>query len=763
MKGIKIFLLVAMLAGVMDVGIASNNHIQFNASFDTDGLNLTTITKDGVEYTEISLEGLNNGGDPGHPYLPVQSFNISVPADASDIRAEVTVINKERMTLTNPPLPAQYPVEASVDYQEPPFLHLVRQSSSGYPQSLQVVVNEVFTIGGFNKVAGVLLSPVLWNESDNSIELATDIQISLSWTSNSDELDRMSVPFFQEAKENAFRMTREIVINPEDVLPNSKMASAKSIPAKAVSGNEYVPYVIVTTEALASNLERLAAFRRLRGFQTRIYTIEEILKDSKFAKGDEISGINDDAGKLRAFITYVHSSLGTQYVLLAGEYPKIPGRWADKSNEPYVTDQYYRDITNKWNIPSNSPINPYNLSGISQDICVGRISLKNPRELDNYLDKLIQYEFNLKDVDLSYLGNAFVMCGHDQSMHTAFDNYSLRYYQTYFSYLQQLRIPKEGIVSGHEAVSEMKSNNWGFVDWRCHGHYAGVGTSKKKDGTCYGINALDNDSGKFLEEPLNGLDTWGNKDHPCWTLSMSCNLAEIGYGHDTYNFAESFILGKDYGGVAFIGNSGPGHTGDSSLLIQTMMDEVCRKYSSKLSISYAGDIFSDGLIKTTVTDKHVKATIGITGDPLTPLWLKPPFQSNIGDRFRPTAILNTDSVNYSRYNFSSGTTQTGRGLVSNYASTVETTNYTLLNTRTDMLPYIHPTKISSLKINNKDGYWFVGKLRFEPPKSSKDGYSLQLTNNRNVDIEALGLVEINGKMILDKGTKLNIMTHQSLA
>lgn len=512
-------------------------------------------------------------------------------------------------------------------------------------------------------------------------------------------------------------------------------------------------------------MERLAALRRLRGFQTKIFCIEDIISDSRFEEGDIISELNDDAGKLRAFLKCVYAEYGTQYVLLAGDYPKIPGRWLTYSAEDYISDQYYRDLTTNWKsiFHSNGKIYPSDLSATNQDLCVGRISLKNSNELDNYLEKVIQYEFNVNNIDLSYLDNAFVMCGHDKDMHDNFDSISLKYYENYFSFLKQLRIPEVEIVYGKEAIESMKTDFWGFVDWRCHGHYGGVGTSRHPISGCYGINALDSDKADFLDESLNGLDTWFNTGHPCWTLSMSCNLAEFGYNRTNYNFADSFILGKDYGGVVFIGNTGPGIKADSDKLIQQILNTAYRCYSSKLATAYAGYIFKKGHSEVAnlrdYYSKHVKSTIGIFGDPLASIWMKQPEKSNFSGKFHPTSLSSDDKINYSKHYLVNNMTENGEGSVGDFSSIEETENYTLINYRMDIVPFIHPTKICGLTLN-RNQYWITGKLRFT---SSNNQNSIKLIEGKQLTVEALDEVNLEGNIELEGNSSMKIVSYKPVS
>ena len=746
---------------------SDGNMFSHTLSFDISQLNLRQTEIDGTQYTEVTWGKLHNGGEPGFPSLPAKSFNVSVPADATDFLVEVTVNKIESISLPSPPLPAQYPALASIEYENPPFIHLLSSSErlKTFQGQHRGEINGIGTVGGFNKIVSLTALPILWNENENSIEVATEMTIKLSWSTNPTELDNLVLPGFKETMDDAVKTACESVVNPQDVVSNYSSILKLPTMAKAASSNEYLPYIIVTTKELASSLERLAAFRRLRGFQTKIFCIEDILTDSKFASGDVISGLNDDAGKLRAFIKYAYSSFGTQYVLLAGEYPKIPGRWADYSNEEYISDLYFRDITTLWRLESSGFNNPEKLKGIGSDINIGRLNLSTPEEFTNYFNKLIQYEFNIHNINLSYLNNAFVLYSYDNRINSKFEELSLMDYTSNFVYLKQMRVHEEGITYGSEAVESMKTDFWGFIDWRTHGHYGGVGTTSIKDQIFYGINALDSDKASFVEEKFNGLDNWENKNHPCWTLSMSCTTAQIGKDamkKNTYSFAESFLLGKDYGGIVFIGDTGPGLISGSSRLVKHIFQHAIQHYTSGINLPLSSLILNKGIFSCpyeSYGDNHVKATIGLFGDPLVPLWMKQPMKSSTNGVFNPPSLAIKESVNYAKCFLSDNSTENGVGIIGDFKDINETENYTLINSRTDILPFIHPIKISGLTVN-QDRYWFMGKVRFA---SSGSQNSIKINNGKKVTIEAMDEVELGGNILLETGSQLNISSYRPLS
>lgn len=743
-----------------------SNTISHSVSFDIDKLSLKTIEVEGTTYTELFWEGMHNQGKPGFPSLPTHSFNVSVPSDATDFSVSIMTNGSKVLNLPSLPYPTQYPALASLDYDKPPFVHLLSSSeyTSIVASTIVGEVTEVATIGGFNKTVSITVNPILWNANNQCIEILTDITINLSWNTDSEECKKLIVPRFQPVIDNAMEQTREIVINPEDVESNCSHLLKSRVIAQSESSNEYIPYIIVTTKDLESSLERLAALRRLRGFQTKIFCIEDILVDSRFAEGDFISGLNDDAGKLRSFLKYTYTKFGTQYVLLAGEYPKIPGRWAYYEREGYISDLYFRDLTTSWPVENNGFTDPDNLSGIGNDLHLGRINVSTTTELNNYIDKLIQYEFNIKNIDLSYLDHAFVLCGHDQYMTSVYQDYSLQDYSDNFKYLKHMFVPEEGIIYGHEAVESMRTDYWGYIDWRCHGHYGGVGTSVNPDGGCYGINALDADKAEFLEEDLNGLDTWANKDHPCWTLSMSCTTAQIGkvaMENKTYSFAESFLLGKNYGGITFIGNTGPGYTYYSSILIKNIFSQAINRYYSGIYLPLSSIILNEGIANSSsnVDSNHVKATIGLFGDPLVPLWMKQPMNSNVSGRFNPISLTETDFIHFSKHFLSDNSVTSGIGSIGNYTTINETLNHTLINSRSDMIPYIYPTNVSGLTISD-DQYWFTGKLRFSSEQTKNTNI---LNEGVNLTIEALDEVTLEGEIELKSDSKIKIISYRPVS
>lgn len=66
------------------------------------------------------------------------------------------------------------------------------------------------------------------------------------------------------------------------------------------------------------------AWKKRKGISIDLVTIEDI---KNAYTGDLISGINDDAGKLRQFLSDAYQN-GCEYVLLGGDINILPIRYA---------------------------------------------------------------------------------------------------------------------------------------------------------------------------------------------------------------------------------------------------------------------------------------------------------------------------------------------------------------------------------------------------------------------------------------------------
>ena len=749
---ILIFVLLA-LSPPLKAEIGSHTH---TIRFNNDDLHIADIEAEGNTYAEITLKGLHNDGEPGDPSLPWSVYSVSVPPEAVDFRVSVSGSAPWIITLDHHPMPVQYDIPTSIDYEETQFIPLATKytrETATYPKN-RAYVGGVSTIGGFNRVVTVAVTPFVWSSSNNMLAMQEEVQVTLTWRTDNTVAEKILYPGFPDMIEESMELVREAVVNPEAVGSYSTTLSRLYSQRRAVASTERVHYIIVTTKKLASSFERLAALRRMRGFESKIVCIEDILADSRFKDGDVISCLNDDAGKLRAFIKDAYTNLGTKYVLLAGKYPELPGRWVKGVNgSTFLSDLYYRDITSAWKISEkdNGVYDYTSFEGVNSDVCIGHLSTNSIVDIENYLDKLIQYEYNIKQVDLDYLNNAYVMRGHDSWINMYFDSESLPLYWTNFKKVELFDTPSTKLVHGHEVIKSMNTDYWGFVDWRSHGHYAGLETYREeideKNTLFYGINAYDKYPGGLVPDEKNGLDNWLAVDHPCWTLSISCELAEMGKDRECNSFMESFLFGKDYGGVSFIGNTGVGINNKSTFLDAHLFKKAVSGYDGAHRIPYASDLLRQGLIAFAPKDSvgfHVCAVKGVFGDPLVPLWTKKPI-ATLNPNAKGWKLLSPNAtLQVVVNNLSTDKITCENDLAEGHLSERIYTNMFVAEYRSDMLPCVRPAKISNLKVY-KDNYWIGGDTYFVGSPTN-DYNSMSLVNGAELKMELMGIINMEGKM-----------------
>jgi hypothetical protein len=153
-----------------------------------------------------------------------------------------------------------------------------------------------------------------------------------------------------------------------------------------------VDYLIITTNKYYEEVEPLSIWKTQKGLSTDIKTVQEI--------EDEFSGKNL-AEKIKNCINKYYENNYTKWVLLAGDHPRVPSQYV-KAVEDFPwdgdvvsCDSYYADLDNNWDLNND------NAYGTAQDeydfdaeVYVGRIPANNETEMQNLIERTINYEKN---------------------------------------------------------------------------------------------------------------------------------------------------------------------------------------------------------------------------------------------------------------------------------------------------------------------------------------------------------------------------------
>jgi hypothetical protein len=117
--------------------------------------------------------------------------------------------------------------------------------------------------------------------------------------------------------------------------------------------------VIITSSALASNFDEFIKWKKRKGVPVGVVTTNEIYVNYS---GDLISGINDNAGRIRQYL-YDAWQHGTVWALLAGDHTIVPVRYGIGTSNWYAgidtayiipADIYYSEFQGDWNIDGDS-------------------------------------------------------------------------------------------------------------------------------------------------------------------------------------------------------------------------------------------------------------------------------------------------------------------------------------------------------------------------------------------------------------------------
>ena len=182
--------------------------------------------------------------------------------------------------------------------------------------------------------------------------------------------------------------------------------------------------IIIAPTCYDSTLESFIEHKNNRNIITKFISINDIYSGKYF----EVKG-RDDPEKIKYFIKDAIENWNITYVLFVGSYQQIPIRYCynndNYSNYPelkFISEPYYADIYDdigdfsswdsdndgifgEWNgeVAEDQPID------LKPDVCLGRLTCINKREVKIVVNKIINYEN--KPADLSWFKRMVVVGG----------------------------------------------------------------------------------------------------------------------------------------------------------------------------------------------------------------------------------------------------------------------------------------------------------------------------------------------------------------
>ena len=747
--------------------------IQHTVSFDRNQLEITSRQENGTNYTVVNYKDCVSDDQEGHPDLPYRFFSFIVPDIANSYKVEAISMESSFITLDYKVLPLQLLAngpnmikELSVNQNSN-----VYNSISKFPMEVAMIQNDGY-FDGNKRIITLKISPVQYIPSEDKLIFHSKIQIKIK---SDDTARRKIFPINPFCVKDVGEIMRSLsfVINKEDISTYTIQQTENNDP-NLLSTNialSNCEYMIVTSAKYVPTLERLASWRRLKGISTEIVTMENILNIPTII-GDTVSGIYDNAGKLRQYLTHAYKN-GTKYVFIVGK--DMPFRygtgwdndWGSNNIDGHIpSDLYFSDLNGNWNVDKDQYYGePFeDKLDLMPELYVGRLTCNNDEDLNNYIDKLFCYERDPGYGDNAYLNKAlYVQADHLQEYGYA-DNFSnkMKPYFTQSTIMGELPGPynlNTYFPKGSDVIREI-NKNYGLVSFYIHGWDDVISTLTNnlddkdidwKDGITY----CDSYNRACIHEDGNGVDCLTNWNKPFIVYSVSCTTMPFDILTDDilHNIGEAFTLAGKYGAVAYLGNTRSGYGRCFDLEFANLLNS---------SEFHLGAIEAQSKSKS--GSKYNALSHNLLGCPLIPMWTNAPSTlgnisiGNSGNNLSiNTQIDECEIVVTGLFGSKStiqkkiGRTCTFNNIPRNYAVTVYRHNY---------LPYIAPLYLQNEEVTGK--HYIIGnKISLgDNVNQTKQTGNLIIKNKADVTIETSDCVTLDGGFTVEAGASFKIIPNK---
>lgn len=275
-----------------------------------------------------------------------------------------------------------------------------------YPQE-NVQIGGTFVMDGY-RVFGLRVSPFIYHTDNRHLFFIDTLNIQLNLTQrNVARKNPMRAMTETEGGNNMKDIIANLVINPDELTALYGGSLSPTGDSLMVAALPTYDYIIVTNDSLKPHFQALADWKRTKGLQTKILTIEEIVQT--------YTGSTIQQKIKNALYDYYNGTYhGLKYVLLGGDIDIVPaqGCYATSSGHTETnmpTDLYYTSFqTMDWNTNGNTYYGEIEDSVVlGQDIFLSRVPVSNIQETNAFVKRLILYEKGTNTMT----GCRLLMCG----------------------------------------------------------------------------------------------------------------------------------------------------------------------------------------------------------------------------------------------------------------------------------------------------------------------------------------------------------------
>lgn len=628
-----------------------SGQVTHNVTFSKPELILKVITGgDSLEYAKLAYTGLQQMDDIGKPSLPVKYIKLIIPPDEEVDNIVLNITNKEKISLPGKIYPAQPGIITSIDAENPGFVKpdsTVYESDTPWPSEMVKTLRHGY-FDGSNHIVTLAVCPFQYYPKSDRLEFFTNISFSLRFKSA--ESKAIYVP-------NRYRKNQEIydaILN--DIVDNPRDISAYSSPPNLLDSGVYPPYkpwtplpsyeyVVITNQTLKPGFDKFVNWKRRKGLDIGVITVEEITNCSFYSNGDEISGIEDDAGKIRQYLYDGYHAGITVWALLAGDYNEIP-RYGLQVNykpegspnpwEKIPADLYFSEFNGDWNVDGDAFYGEPDEGEFGGDspefepeIFVGRLLCIEEEDIIKWTDKILKYEQNPGNGNYDYLTRSFMIQGDQYQLndHASIISQKLPMFTHEFMEEDDIYNPTSPLPN--TVIDEMKTR-YGLFSFLTHSGPIGLVTMSKDlntvPGNRHNINSLDIWEGTSeIPDNGDGLDCLENFDYPSILYAMGCDNIPFDDYHtisDQRNIGEAFTVLTQSGGPAVLGYTRNAGFSPSRYLYEKFAEKLTESYNgTNESYAHIGQAYA---VSKTYSDHKHNLSHNLIGCPETKIWLNEP-------------------------------------------------------------------------------------------------------------------------------------------
>lgn len=564
----------------------------------------------------------------GEPYLPVKAIDIVVPdnmevseikivgVQESELQGEFNVPPVSESSITN------YLTNNLVGQRETEDIY---SNDLYYPEAFLTKENEGY-MGG-SKIASILFYPIKYNPTTKKLKLITQIKFQITYSSSFST----GITLNKIAPDYMKNHIQKSVINPEDLDSKLNVFSNKQA---NISSSSSIDYVIITNNELSDSFIPFVEWKIKKGLNTKVVTTNWI--------AENYSGI-DLPEKIRKFIKNAYQNWGTIWFLLGGDTNIVPVRyaWISHFNHSQLvtlqpkgtfipTDMYYACLDGNWNADGDATFgegswnrlndgnfaftsNNANIDSIDRvyDVFVGRIPVQNVADLNKYMQKYLKYA---KGENVTS-NKSLVFSANSQSIYS----YEMDVVANKFP--SSILVDKlYECVDGYNNNCGTKSNVLTSLNNSIANQYQLI--NGYGHGSITAFEACDANVGIQEIDQLQNANAQGQifYNNHCETLSWDNDCIGEHY------------LANNNGGIAYIGNTRYGWTGDPSRYNHSFITNVYNNYS-----------IGEALFRAKGTGSNMDGVtrwgffaLNLAGDPEMQIWTNTP--QTIGVTLSATSI-----------------------------------------------------------------------------------------------------------------------------